>query len=158
MATTLATSLRADTVGGLRLRDACRVAPSTSVDQTVRQMTAGRSGCALLVDEGDRLVGIFTERDFVSRVVARHGDVSAPVEHVATPAPHTVTRQDSVHRAVELMGAGQFRHLPVVDEGRRPVGVLTVKDIMHYLVEYFPAKVYNLPPRPDQTHPEREGA
>ena len=158
MATTLATSLRADSVGELRLRDACRVLPSASVDQTVRRMTAGRCGCALLVGEDERLVGIFTERDFVCRVVARREDVAGPVGRVATPSPQTVTRHDSVHRAVELMGSGGYRHLPVVDESGRPVGVLTVKDIMHYLVEYFPAKVYNLPPRPDEAHPAREGA
>jgi len=51
-----------------------------------------------------------------------------------------------------------FRHLPVVDDDGRPVGVLSIKDVVHYLVEYFPAKVYNLPPTPDLVQPAREGA
>ena len=158
MATTLATSLRADSVGELRLRDVCAVTPDTPVEQAVRRMTERKAGCALLVDEGGRLVGIFTERDFVSRVVAQRLDVATAVERVATPAPQVVARHDSVHRAIDLMESGGYRHLPVVDEANRPVGVLTVKDIMHYLVGYFPAQVYNLPPRPDHQHNQREGA
>jgi predicted transcriptional regulator len=57
------------------------------------------------------------------------------------------------------MQAGGYRHLPVVDENRRPVGMLSAKRIVSYLVEHFPATVFNLPPDPDNNHPsEPEGA
>jgi hypothetical protein len=56
------------------------------------------------------------------------------------------------------MDEGGYRHLPVVDEGGRPVGVLSVKRIVHYLVEHFPTTVYNLPPNPGAVPQEREGA
>jgi CBS domain-containing protein len=56
------------------------------------------------------------------------------------------------------MASGGYRHLPVTGEGGEPLGVLSVKDVVRYLVEYFPAKVYNLPPTPDQAQPAREGA
>jgi CBS domain-containing protein len=56
------------------------------------------------------------------------------------------------------MVSGGYRHLPVVDEEGRPVGVLSVKQIMHYLVEHFPSTVYNLPPDPRVVPQEREGA
>ena len=75
-----------------------------------------------------------------------------------TPDPATLAHHDSVQKAVERIGAGGYRHMPVLGGDGQPVGVLSVKEIIHYLVEYFPAKVYNLPPTPDQTQPAREGA
>ncbi|MBY0458338.1 MAG: CBS domain-containing protein, partial [Gemmataceae bacterium] len=60
--------------------------------------------------------------------------------------------------AVERMQKGGYRHVPVVDEDNRPVGVLSAKRIVHYLVEHFPATVYNLPPDPDRVPDTAEGA
>ena len=160
-ATSLAKWLRRDKVTSLRLRDVCRVSPRDSVDQVVRKMVSCRTGFALVVEGEDgaaRLVGIFTERDFVNRIVAAGADVSMPVERVMTPGPKVVRTSGTVHAAVEMMEAAGFRHLPVVNESGQPVGVLSVKDVMRYLVEYFPARVYNLPPSPDQAQPAREGA
>ena len=186
MVTTLAKSLRADRVSRLRLRAVCGVGPDATVEQAVRRMVECRSGCVLVMRDVQRqpgpgaeppgqarqhgqsgqpaqsngpVVGIFTERDFLHRVVAQGLDAgSVPVERVMTGSPKTVSAAATVHQAVELMESGGYRHLPVVGDDGQPVGVLSVKDIMRYLVEYFPAKVYNLPPTPDQTQPAREGA
>jgi CBS domain-containing protein len=170
MASTLAKSLRSDTVSRFQLRGAVSAAPDAPIAQVVRDMAERRTGCALIHRGGDGggggsgsgggggLLGIFTERDFVNRVVAAGLDVSRPVGEVMTPDPKTLRPSDSVQRAVELMGTGGYRHVPVMGDDGRPVGVLSVREIIHYLVEYFPAKVYNLPPTPDQTQPAREGA
>jgi hypothetical protein len=56
------------------------------------------------------------------------------------------------------MEEGGYRHLPVVDESSRVVGILSVKRIVHYLVEHFPNTVYNLPPDPNAVQQQREGA
>jgi len=158
MASTLAKSLRSDPVSRLELRLACTARPDAPIEQAVRQMADGRTGCVLILGDDGRLVGIFTERDFVNRVVAAGLDVSRPVGDVMTRDPKTLARTDNVQQAVELMGAGGYRHIPVLGELGQPVGVLSVREIIHYLVEYFPAKVYNLPPTPNQTQPAREGA
>jgi len=172
---TLAHCLRKDKVSALRLRDVCRVGPKDSIEQVVRAMVGCRAGFALVMESGagggagdsagagagdaaGRLIGIFTERDFVNRVVAAGVDPSRAVETVMTRTPKTVRRAASVHSAVELMASGGYRHLPVTGGGGEPLGVLSVKDVVRYLVEYFPAKVYNLPPTPDQAQPAREGA
>jgi CBS domain-containing protein len=157
MATTLANSLRADHVGGLEFGPVCTVTPDTSVRETLRCMTEFRTGCALVIDQ-ERIIGIFTERDFLNRVVGSAGDPEVTVRSVMTPAPITIRASSSVLSAIETMEVRDFRHLPVVDPAGRPVGVMSVKGIMHYLVQYFPANVYNLPPTPDQTQPAREGA
>ena len=158
MATTLVNSLRGDRVSDLRLRDVCRARPSDRIDHVVQCMMQQRTGCVLVTGDDGRLTGIFTERDFVTRVVAQGRDVSQAVENVMTPKPRTIARSATVLQAVELMGTDGYRHLPVMGEDGKPVGVLSVKDVVHYLVEYFPAKVYNLPPTPEHTNPAREGA
>jgi CBS domain-containing protein len=158
MASTLAKSLRSDPISRLQLRGPITARPDFSINQVVREMAEKRVGCVLVLDGGGKLVGIFTERDFVNRVVAAGKDVSGRVGDVMTANPKTLSRHDNVQKAVELMGANGYRHMPVLGDDGQPVGVLSVKEIIHYLVEYFPAKVYNLPPTPDHTLPAREGA
>jgi len=160
MATTLSRNLRADRVSGLRLRQICSVESSSSIEEVVQCMIEQRTGCALVMRGGERgeLIGIFTERDFVARVVSAGLDVNRPVESVMTPSPKTIRSDASVYDAIEVMQEGGYRHLPVLGEDGNPLGVLSVKDIMHYLVEYFPANVYNLPPTPVNAQPAREGA
>jgi CBS domain-containing protein len=157
--TTLAASLREDRISQIELRPLCSVEPTASVKQTLDCMVARRTGYALVMSgDQEKLLGIFTERDFISRVVAPRRSVDEPVEKHMTPQPKTVHHRASVREAIELMESGGYRHVPVMDDNGKAIGVLSVKDIVHYLVEYFPAKVYNLPPTPERVQPEREGA
>src|SRR5690349_2917667 len=135
MSDTLAKNLRGDRVERVTLRSVFAVDPKTTVAQAVRGMSDERAGCALVTDAGGKLVGIFTERDFLARVVAAglKADATA-VERVMSPAPRTVAPHDSVYDAVEAMASGNFRHLPVIRTDGTPVGVLSVKDVMRYLV------------------------
>jgi len=157
MATTLAASLRGDRVSGIELRPLCIVEPTASIKQALDCMVVKRAGCALVMS-GDRLLGIFTERDFISRIVAPRLSMNLPVGQFMTPDPKTIRRDASMREAIELMESGGYRHLPVMDDAGVAVGVLSVKEVVHYLVEYFPANVYNLPPTPERVQPEREGA
>jgi predicted transcriptional regulator len=75
-----------------------------------------------------------------------------------TADPVVVSPRESISAAVRRMEAGGYRHLPVVDESHRPLGILSIKRIVHYLVEHFPATVYNWPPDPDAVPQQPEGA
>ena len=75
-----------------------------------------------------------------------------------TPKPVCILAKDPIRLAVKKMEQGGYRHLPVLDETGRPVGVLTSTRIVHYLAEHFPATVYNLPPDPLAVPEEPEGA
>ena len=149
-------SLWRDTLSRVELRTALRVTSNTPIRQTVEQMRAASTGCALVCDER-QLVGIFTERDLVRRVLAPGFDQDRPVGDVMTSQPATVKLTDSVGWTLRTMCQGHYRHLPVLDEGDRVLGVVSTKSIVQYLVEYVPSAVYNLPParRVQQT---REGA
>lgn len=105
-----------------------RCAPDTSVRDACSRMAAGRCG-HVLVCEGDRLVGIFTERDLSTRVVAPGHDPAAyPVEKAMTVNPVTIEASAPIREAIRVMDEGSFRCLPVV-EGGKLVGVLTARDL-----------------------------
>src|SRR5262249_38421167 len=108
--------------------------------------------------EGGRLVGIFTERDLLRRVLAPGRPLTASVASCMTPDPVTVNPKESISAAIRRMVDGGYRHLPVVDHGGQPVGVLSVKRIVHDLAEPFPPTVYNFPPDPDAVPQAPEGA
>lgn len=153
----LAKNLRIDSVSRLHPTAPLRVAPGQSVAEAVALMREHGVGC-LLVCEGERVVGIFTERDLLRRILAAGKSLALPVSACMTPDPVVVHPKEPIAAAVRRMVDGGYRHLPVVDDQGRPLGVLSVKRIMHYLVEHFPATVYNLPPDPGMVPQEREGA
>jgi CBS domain-containing protein len=149
----------------LRVESVSRLEPtpprSVEQGQTIRDaialMRQDRVGCLLVVEDG-RLVGVFTERDLLCRVLGCNKPLSTPVKEVMTPEPITISPSDSIRTAIRRMQQGEHRHLPVINENNEPVGILSVKRIIHYLVEHFPGAVYNLPPEPNGILREREGA
>lgn len=128
-----------------------------ALTDTIERMRDQRAGCIMVCDE-DKLVGIFTERDFLMRVVAADADPGAPVGNFMTPDPLTLRNSNTVFDAIQLMQQGGYRHLPVLDEEYRPLGLVSVKRIVHWFVEHYPTAVYNLPPTPEKVEVAREGA
>jgi CBS domain-containing protein len=153
----LAKNLKIDSVSRLHPNPPHHVSPSQTVAEAVALMRHERVGCVLVCD-ADRLLGIFTERDLVRKVMAVGKPLTVPVAECMTADPVVVYPKEAIGAAVRRMEEGGYRHLPVVDETGRPVGVLSVKRIVHYLVEHFPATVYNLPPDPGTVPQEAEGA
>ncbi len=153
----LARNLKVDSVSRLHPTAPLRVAPEQTVADAVRLMREHRVGC-LLVCRDDRLVGVFTERDLMRRVLAAGLPLSTAVADCMTADPVVVGPKEPVGAAVRRMEEGGYRHLPVVDEVGRPLGVLSVKRIVHYLAEHFPATVCNQPPDPASFPTEAEGA
>src|SRR5713101_2784769 len=152
----LAKNLKIDSVSRLHPTPPRQVSANQTVAEAVGLMRQERVGC-LLVCAGGRLVGIFTERDLVQRVLAAGKPLTLPVSECMTPNPVVVHPKDPISAAVRRMEEGGYRHLPVVDEAGRPLGVLSVKRIVHYLVEHFPATIYNLPPDPASVPNQPEG-
>ena len=131
-------------------------APNDSIRSVLRQLRSARTGAAMVCLDG-KLLGIFTERDAL-KVLAGGSSLDAPVSSVMVCNPTTLRPNDTVGKAIGLMSAGGFRRLPIVDDQGKPVGLLKVSGILHYLVEHFPKVVYTLPPAPHHKMGEREGA
>jgi len=143
----LSRNLKIDSVSRLDPPPPLILEGTASITDAVAALRKHGGGCILVCD-GPKLVGVFTERDLLRRVIACGLDWDVPVDTVMTPNPITVEMKDPIRVAVKHMEKGGYRNLPVVDEAGRPVGVLSVMRIVHYLVEHFPVAVYNLPPNP----------
>ncbi|HSW46752.1 MAG TPA: CBS domain-containing protein [Phycisphaerae bacterium] len=146
-----------DTVTRLEIKEPLGVSKSTSLRMTIAAMRQACSGC-VLVSEGLALCGIFTERDLVKRVLVTGANLDSPVSEFMTARPVTVRQSDSVGWVIRTMVEGHYRHLPVVDEFGEPIGIVSAKAVVQYLVDHVPVAVYNLPPRPGRVEQAREGA
>jgi CBS domain-containing protein len=113
-------------------RDLLTVAPRVPVTEVAQRMVARDVG-AVLVVEGDRLVGILTERD-VLRAVAKGLDESTLVNDCMTKDPDTLDTDETIRQAATLMIHGGFRHLPVMD-GDEVVGMLSIRDLMRVALD-----------------------
>jgi CBS domain-containing protein len=128
--------LRATISSFIADRTLCAVSPHDSVAAAVALMKERRVDCVVVTDDG-ALVGIFTERDFLNRVVAQElvaADIA--VAEVMTREPETLSPVDSIAYAINRMALGGFRNVPIVDAGRC-VAVVDVRDVMSQLSEVF---------------------
>ena len=134
-------------ISDLPLRDPILVSPTASVADAVKSMNDHHTGCVLVGRDG-QLIGIFTERDVLTKDFFRADSHTVAVETVMTRNPETLEPTNSIAFALNKMSVGGYRHIPIV-EGGRPVGVLSVRDVVDFLVELFPEDVLNLPPSPN---------
>ena len=135
----------------------CLEVGSRLVD-AIKLIQEHRIGC-VLVTHNERVEGIITERDLTLYVLNRNVDVNAvQVEQFMTQNPECLELNDPISYAMNRMNLGGYRHVPIIDQQKRPVGIISVKDIVNLLVEEFPQAVMNLPPEP-RIYPESpEGA
>ncbi len=110
--------------------------PSATVRAAAKQM-ARRRVSAVMVVENKRLVGIFTERDAVFRVLAKDRDADTTrLADVMTTMPKTVAPDESFGYALLLMQENGFRHAPVVENGE-PIGIVSARNALDPELEEF---------------------
>ena len=110
--------------------------PETTVSHAARLMADKNVG-AILVVENERLVGIFSERDAVFRVIAQGRDAKTTLlTEVMTAAPKTLEPGKSYGHALLLMQENGFRHVPVIENGR-PIGIISSRNAMDPDLEEF---------------------
>ena len=110
--------------------------PETTVRQAANLMAGANAG-AVMVVANERLVGIFTERDVVFRVIAQGRDAEVTrLTEVMTPAPKTIEPDRSFGHALLLMQENGFRHVPVIENGR-PIGIVSSRNAMDPDLEEF---------------------
>jgi CBS domain-containing protein len=121
------------------------VKQNTPLFDVIRKMRDIRSGCAIVLLDG-KVSGVFTERDFILKVLPDQGHLSRPVQDFMTPNPHVLTPEDSVAQAIQIINQHGHRSIPLVDSEHRFVGLISVRSIIIFLSEHFPREVCNLPP------------
>ena len=146
----------------LRARKPLVFGPQHSVTEAIRAMQGEHRGCVLVTEDGTPatpVTGIFTERDVLFRIVDRGRNPAVlPLADVMTSSPDCLGDDQPIAAVLNKMSVGGFRHIPVVDAKGHPLFVVSVKDVVEFLVEAFPREILNQPvDLPTDAH-EREGA
>ena len=128
-------------------RSAVTVPETATIRDAIHLMLDREIGAVLVVRDG-RSIGIFTERDVLRRVVAMGTDLSRPVADVMTPDPEVLAPDDGIAFALNRMIVGGFRHVPIVGGSGAPLAVLSLREVVSFVVSLLPARVLNLPPEP----------
>ena len=156
--TELESVMAGQTLGEVVTAQPLTVSPDTTVAEAIGRMQKDHRGYALVLRDG-ALAGIFTERDVLMRVAGRGVDLAkTPVSEVMTADPVTLPADASVAHALNLMVIEGFRHIPVMDDRGRPIAVVSMRNLIEYLSEFFRRDVLNLPPDPRVKSRAREGA
>jgi len=113
------------TVAELMVTDVLTVEPSDSIGEAAEKMVAAGVGAVVVTDFG-RIVGIVTERDLLRAVAQRARAAEARCRQWMTPDPLTVEPDTTVEEAAEIMFDHNFRHLPVVKDGRA-LGIVSLR-------------------------------
>ena len=94
-------------------------------------MTKAHCGSVLVIDAGGAMLGILTERDLMTKVVAKRRDPDAtPVSDIMTHNPHFISPETTVSDAVLIMQRHNFRHLPIISSTSKILGVFSIRDAM----------------------------
>jgi CBS domain-containing protein len=123
------------------------IAPGATVMDALKLMEAKSIG-ALMVMEGERLVGVISERDYARKIVlqGKHS-WETPVREIMTAEVFTIHPDETLDEAMRLMSAKSIRHLPVV-ENNQLIGVISVMDVMRAIIHRQRELIKDTEPRP----------
>lgn len=99
------------------------------------QLMMEKNISALLVIEEDKLLGIFTERDYARKIILQgKSSKDTPIYEAMTPDPHTISPIESIDSCMALMTNKHFRHLPVMEDDR-VIGIISIGDLVKFIIE-----------------------
>lgn len=111
------------------------ISADASVSEAVALLKETKVGAVIVIDDSDKVVGIFTERDVVLKIDVNEVNLDkTPITERMTTEPYCQMLTDSIAYALHMMSTGGYRHIPLVDEDKHAVGVLSVKNIVDYIV------------------------
>ena len=114
------------TVADVMVKDVLTVEPTSSIGEAAEKMNAAKVGAVVVVEDFVRIVGIITERDLLRAVAQRARAAEARVRQWMTPDPLTIGPETSIEDAAKIMFENNFRHLPVVKDGRS-LGIVSLR-------------------------------
>ncbi len=122
------------TVADLMVKDVLTVEPSDTIGEAAEKMNASNVGAVVVMEDMVRIVGIVTERDLLRAVAARARAAEARVRQWMTPDPVTIDPGLTIEEAAKIMFDNNFRHLPVVKDGRA-LGIVSLRLLARWAFE-----------------------
>ncbi|MCH2226653.1 MAG: CBS domain-containing protein [Candidatus Caenarcaniphilales bacterium] len=130
---------------------------NTALEEALEYMADNNKGCVGIRDEAGALVGIFTERDLLRRVVVKSINMkNSVIKDYMTRNPQMLSEEDPIAFALNRMSDGSYRHIPIMKNGEVRY-MLSVKDIVDQISLAYRDKVLNLPPRLNQDSSSQYG-
>ena len=123
------------TVADVMVKDVLTVEPTSSIGEAAEKMNAAKVGAVVVVEDFVRIVGIITERDLLRAVAQRARAAEARVRQWMTPDPLTIEPETSIEDAAKIMFENNFRHLPVVKDGRS-LGIVSLRVLAKWQFEH----------------------
>jgi CBS domain-containing protein len=156
------TALSSDTftepIKNVRMPKVLCVDVSTKVGEAVQCMQKNKIGSVVVTKNG-KLEGIITERDILMKVIGLIDDwKNTSVSEIMTPNPQCLMPQDEIAYVLNNMHVGGYRHVPIVNEDDVPISMISIKDVVSWLLDHFPMEIINLTGEPYRGPVSREGA
>lgn len=139
----------------LETQDYFCVQPDAPLSEAIEQMKKDEGGCVIICED-ERVVGIFTERDLLHKIIGQKVDLEAPVRDWMSTEVEVLTPEATIGEAVVVMNEKGYRNIPLV-ENDRLIGSISLFDVITYLAESYPKETMNLPPVPAQVMDTQEG-
>jgi len=118
----------------------------TNMKNALNSLQQEKQNCLLITDSNE-LKGILTERDILLKVTGKGFDLDlATVDEFMTEDPEYLTPEDPLAYALNKMHIGGFRHVPIVNDLMKPVGLISISNIISTIADYFSMEIINLPP------------
>ena len=130
---------------------------NTPLSVVINKLQEFSDGCVLLEND-DKISGIFTERDAMIKVLGRRLDLDKElISDFMTKSPECLYFEDPISFALNKMVSGGFRHIPIINENKKPFGIISMQNIINHLGDFFFDEIVNLPPKPLRKQTNREG-
>ena len=102
-----------------------------------------------MLENNNKITGIFTERDIVQKIAGNRHDLEKEyIIDFMTIKPDVLYQNDAIGFALNKMIEGGYRHIPIINESEKPIGVISMQDIINHLGDFFYEDIKNLPPTP----------
>ena len=140
----------------LKLPPVIALDEKTNLENAISLMQEKKIG-SIVVTKDEKLVGIFTERDVLMRVIGKIDNwKETQLKTVMTEDPQTLMAHDEIAYILNNMHVGGYRHIPIVDEAHKPHSMVSIKDVVSWLLEHFPNEVLNLSGEPFRGKRDRD--
>ena len=129
-------SLAEEPVSNIQHNPHASISPETLVEDAVRQLANQHVAC-LLVEENEKLVGVFTEREVLNKVALEKDVLKRPVRDIMTIDPIYVYADDPAASALSVMAGSGYRHVPIVDSDENVIGIVSPQRVTAFLSAHF---------------------
>lgn len=156
--TTLSSDSFTKPVSSIKSPSVIALDEDTKLGEAVGFMQSKKIGSIVLI-KNNELTGILTERDLLMKVLGINDDwKNIKVKEVMTPNPQSLRAGDELAYVLNNMHVGGYRHVPIVDENEKPVSMISIKDVVSWILDHFPQEITNLTGEPFRGQSQRESA